>query len=518
MPTSSSSAPESLATVPMRVAASAPASPARIASRAVSQATIRRRFTQVTTATARTTGSPGSRSGRRSSPPPRAAGRRARRGHRRRCPPCSTVLVRCSSAPLNRSAAARIARAGIGIATRPAPSAGGARAAPRRRPRRAAARSPRQRPPRSGRRRRRTRAPLRRRGRPRGHAALCTLYVLWHVNSSAPRPSRSGSARPGSPPARCRSRSSGALPRGWARPARAGSAASPRPRRPSRRARSPRRRSPTPGSPRTRRVRAARTGVPSIASRRSSATLGSSAAAARQTSGSKASERANRRAAKRPARSRSTAIASPNATSQTSTRCRSPARGDRRPPRGGRRAPVSRNRQRIAVEAGTGQAQREQHPDRHRDHGERRYRHPDGRPHFRQVHVLQDRPRVAPPRRRAACRRQARVPRGLRRFRPRPLVARLLNHRHARRHRPGPAHPEPKSGGPAHVPRRARPERPRQVGRDPPLLPLDDQTLPTQRRVRVRRSAYRSASTSSSTRWSSNAAGTACPRRSAAGS
>ncbi len=38
---------------------------------------------------------------------------------------------------------------------------------------------------------------------------------------------------------------------------------------------------------------------------------------------------------------------------------------------------------------------------------ERRYRDPDGRPHFRQVHVLQDRSRLAPPRRRAARRRQA---------------------------------------------------------------------------------------------------------------
>ena len=106
-----------------------------------------------------------------------------------------------------------------------------------------------------------------------------------------------------------------------------------------------------------------------------------------------------------------------------------------------------------------------------------RYRDPDGRPHFRQVHVLQDRPRLAPPRRRAAGRGQAGVPRRLRGLRPRPLAARLLNHRHARRRRPGPAQPEPQPRRPAHLPRRARPERAGEVGRDALLVPLDDQAL-----------------------------------------
>ena len=45
--------------------------------------------------------------------------------------------------------------------------------------------------------------------------------------------------------------------------------------------------------------------------------------------------------------------------------------------------------------------------------------------------------------RRASRRRQAGVPRRLRGLRHRPLAARLLNHRHARRRRPGSAQPEP---------------------------------------------------------------------------
>ena len=62
---------------------------------------------------------------------------------------------------------------------------------------------------------------------------------------------------------------------------------------------------------------------------------------------------------------------------------------------------------------------------------------------FAKFTFLQDRSRLAPPRRRAARRRQAGVPRRLRGLRPRPLAARLLNHRNARRRRPRPAQPEP---------------------------------------------------------------------------
>ena len=76
-----------------------------------------------------------------------------------------------------------------------------------------------------------------------------------------------------------------------------------------------------------------------------------------------------------------------------------------------------------------------------------------------------------------ARRRQAGVPRRLRGLRPRPLAARLLNHRHARRRRPGPAQPEPEPRGHPHLPRRARPERPGEMGRDALLVPLDDQAL-----------------------------------------
>ena len=144
---------------------------------------------------------------------------------------------------------------------------------------------------------------------------------------------------------------------------------------------------------------------------------------------------------------------------------------------------------------------------------------PDGRPHFRQVHVLQDRSRLAPPRRRAARRRQARVPRRLRGLRARPLAARLLNHRHAGRRRPAPAQPEPDPRRHPHLPRRARPERPGEVGGDPLLLPLDDQEVALLRGGRRGpRSASPSASTCSSTRWSSSAAGTGCRPRSAGGS
>ena len=96
---------------------------------------------------------------------------------------------------------------------------------------------------------------------------------------------------------------------------------------------------------------------------------------------------------------------------------------------------------------------------------------------FAKFTFLQDRSRLAPPRRRAAGRRQAGVPRRLRGLRRRPLAARLLNHRHARRRRPGPAQPEPQPRRPPHLPRRARPERPGEVDRDAPLVPLDDQTL-----------------------------------------
>ena len=91
--------------------------------------------------------------------------------------------------------------------------------------------------------------------------------------------------------------------------------------------------------------------------------------------------------------------------------------------------------------------------------------------------------RLAPPRRRAARRRQAGVPRRLRGLRHRPVAARLLNHRHARRRRPGPAQPEPQPRRHPHLPRRPRPERPGEVGRDALLVPLDDQTLALLRRA-----------------------------------
>ena len=106
-----------------------------------------------------------------------------------------------------------------------------------------------------------------------------------------------------------------------------------------------------------------------------------------------------------------------------------------------------------------------------------RYRQPDGRSHICQVHVLQARSRLASPRRRAAGGRQARVPRRLRGFRPRPLAARLLNHRHARRRRPRRPRAEPEPGRPAHLSRRPWPERPGAVGGDALLVPLDDQAL-----------------------------------------
>ena len=107
-----------------------------------------------------------------------------------------------------------------------------------------------------------------------------------------------------------------------------------------------------------------------------------------------------------------------------------------------------------------------------------RYLHADGRPDFCQVHVLQDRPRLAPPRRRSAGRGQARVPGRLRGLRHRPLAARLLNHRHAGRRRHRPAQPEPEPRGPPHLPRRPRPERPGEMGGDALLVPLDDEEVP----------------------------------------
>ena len=97
-----------------------------------------------------------------------------------------------------------------------------------------------------------------------------------------------------------------------------------------------------------------------------------------------------------------------------------------------------------------------------------RYRQADGGPHLCEVHVLQDRSCLAPPGRRAAGRGQARVPGRLRRLRRRPLAARLLNHRHARRRRPRPAQPEPQPRRPPHLPRRPRPERAGAAGPRPP--------------------------------------------------
>ena len=89
-----------------------------------------------------------------------------------------------------------------------------------------------------------------------------------------------------------------------------------------------------------------------------------------------------------------------------------------------------------------------------------------------------NRSRLAPSRRRVARRRQAGVPCGLRRFRPRSLAARLLNHRNARRCRPPPPLPEPQPRRPPHLPRRSRAERAGQVGGDAILVPLDDQSSP----------------------------------------
>ena len=114
---------------------------------------------------------------------------------------------------------------------------------------------------------------------------------------------------------------------------------------------------------------------------------------------------------------------------------------------------------------------------------------------------------------------QTRVPRRLRGLRPGPLAARLLDGRHARRHRPAAAHPEPDPRGHPHLPRRARAERPRALGDDPPLLPGDDQALALLGVGGAARDLHlASASTSSSTRWTRSASGTRCRSRSASGS
>ena len=96
---------------------------------------------------------------------------------------------------------------------------------------------------------------------------------------------------------------------------------------------------------------------------------------------------------------------------------------------------------------------------------------------FAKFTLLQDRSSLAPSGRRAARRRQAGVPRRLRGLRRRPLAARLLNHRNARRRRPGAAQPEPEPRRHPHLPRRPRPERAGEMGDDALLVPLDDQTL-----------------------------------------
>ena len=91
-----------------------------------------------------------------------------------------------------------------------------------------------------------------------------------------------------------------------------------------------------------------------------------------------------------------------------------------------------------------------------------------GRPHVRQVHVLQARPRLAQAQRRGAGAGQGRVPGRLRGLRRGPLAASVFDGRHPRRHRPAAAQPEPDPRGHPHLPRRARPERPRPLGRRPP--------------------------------------------------
>ena len=66
-------------------------------------------------------------------------------------------------------------------------------------------------------------------------------------------------------------------------------------------------------------------------------------------------------------------------------------------------------------------------------------------PQFRQVHVPEGRPCLAAPARRRARGAQARVRRGLRELRRRPLPARILAGRHARRRRPDAVDREPRA-------------------------------------------------------------------------
>src|SRR5215207_9496687 len=100
-----------------------------------------------------------------------------------------------------------------------------------------------------------------------------------------------------------------------------------------------------------------------------------------------------------------------------------------------------------------------------------------GRPHVRQVHVLQARSRVAQAQHRGAGRRQGRVPGGLRGLGRGSLAARVFDGRHPGRRGPGAGQPESHPRGHPHLPRRARAERPRALGDDAVQLPGDDQAL-----------------------------------------
>src|SRR5829696_8622679 len=105
---------------------------------------------------------------------------------------------------------------------------------------------------------------------------------------------------------------------------------------------------------------------------------------------------------------------------------------------------------------------------------------------LRQVHVPQGRPGLAPPARRPARRRQARVPGRLRGLRGGAAAARVLDRRHARRHRPDAAQPGHEPPADPRVPRRPGAERADEVVLDALLVPGDDEAVGVLGRVAAR--------------------------------